>query len=117
MRACGWMRRESYVRERLTHAALVPAINARKCRPNASKLEVFTVPTSRIALSAAVDEFLESLPRTTVLDRINDTLASSTFWHARVTTKLVCVLHACLDFRCSTHHMLQRAARFAGHVA
>ena len=62
---------------------------ARACRPNASKLEVFTVPTSRTALSAAVDEFLQSLPRTTVLDRINDTLASSTFWHARVTTKLV----------------------------
>ena len=59
------------------------------CRPNASKLEVFTVPTSRMALSQAVDGFLDALPRTTVLDRINNTLAGSTFWHARITTKLV----------------------------
>ena len=44
--------------------------------------------TSRTALSAAVDHFLDTLPRTTVLDRINDTLGF-TFWHARVTTKLV----------------------------
>jgi len=49
---------------------------------------VFTVPTSRVALSSAVDSFLDALPRTTVLDRINDTEASSTFWHARIATKL-----------------------------
>ena len=51
-------------------------------------LEVFTVSTPRDKLSAAIDGFLDSWPRTTVLTRVNDTASDVTFWHARVTTQL-----------------------------
>jgi len=66
----------------------VALLNPNNNAPDHTMLEVFTVPTPRYKLSAAVDGFLDSWPRTTVLTRVNDTASDVTFWHARVTTQL-----------------------------
>ena len=53
---------------------------------NKPALKPFTEFTAQKPMSAVVDSFLAGLPRTTILERV--TGKNSTFWHARVVTRL-----------------------------